>query len=60
MTQVGLELYSFKWQYLGDMEVGRPNLGLTASAIIYRLMESTLKEVLVRQFGRERADWVLK
>jgi uncharacterized protein len=60
MTQVGVEPYGFKWQDLGDIEAGRPNLGLTSSALIYRLMESTLKEVLIRQLGREQADWVLK
>ena len=30
-------LYAFDWKYIGDMELGRPNLGKTARLEIYRL-----------------------
>ena len=30
-------LYAFDWKYIGDIELGRPNLGKTARLEIYRL-----------------------
>ena len=34
-------LYAFDWKYIGDMELGRPNLGKTARLEIYRLFQYT-------------------
>ncbi|MFR0876199.1 MAG: hypothetical protein ACLSHC_17665 [Bilophila wadsworthia] len=39
-------LYAFDWKYIGDMELGRPNLGKTARLEIYRLFQYTLRDVL--------------
>ena len=36
-------LYAFDWKYIGDMELGRPNLGKTARLEIYRLFQYTLR-----------------
>ena len=38
--------YEFKWELLGDIEKGRPNLGNTTRLEVYRLMQYTLRDVL--------------
>jgi len=46
----------FDWRMLGDIEKGRPNLGNTMSVAVYRLMQFTLRDVLIKEFGPEAAD----
>lgn len=46
----------FTWNMLGDIEAGRPNLGPTMHLAVYRLMQYTLRDVLIRDFGVETAD----
>jgi predicted hydrocarbon binding protein len=41
----------FCWENLGDLEIGRPNLGLMAPVLIYRLMQYSLKTVLAEKLG---------
>jgi hypothetical protein len=48
--------YHFSWDLLGDIGLGRPNLGPTTRLEIYRLMQFTLRDVLEKQFGTEKAD----
>jgi predicted hydrocarbon binding protein len=48
--------YKFDWSLLGDMSVGRPNLGPLARVEIYRLMQFTFRDVAESRFGREAAD----
>ena len=43
----------FKWKMLGNLAEGRPNLGLTTDVSVYRLMQFTLRDVLIRDFGVE-------
>ena len=45
----------FNWSMLGDIAEGRPNLGLTTDVAVYRLMQFTLRDVLIRDFGVEAA-----
>jgi len=45
--------YNFSWDMLGDMQLGRPNLGLATTVEIYRLMQYTMKAVLEKDFGSE-------
>ncbi len=40
--------YNFSWDDLGDLKLGRPNLGCMTSVVCYRLMEYTFKDVLTR------------
>ena len=47
---------SFEWTMLGKIDVGRPNLGLTTDVSVYRLMQFTLRDVLIKDFGVEKAD----
>ncbi len=46
----------FKWEMLGDIDLGRPNLGSTVDVSIYRLMQYTLRDVLIKEVGVEKAD----
>lgn len=48
----------FEWSMLGDIEKGRPNLGPVVHVSVYRLMQYTLRDILIRDFGVEKADRV--
>jgi hypothetical protein len=41
---------------LGDIAAGRPNLGSTMSVAVYRLMQFTLRDVLIKELGPQAAD----
>ena len=47
---------AFKWTMLGQIDLGRPNLGFTTDVAVYRLMQFTLRDVLIRQYGVAAAD----
>lgn len=49
----------FEWKDLGDIEEGRPNLGPSTSVAVYRLMQYTLRDVLVMNYGARQADRIL-
>jgi len=46
----------FEWSMLGDIQEGRPNLGPLVHVAVYRLMQFTLRDILIRDFGVEDAD----
>ncbi len=50
--------YEFTWDLLGDLELGRPNLGPSVSLEVYRLMQYCMRDVLEQQLGTEGADRV--
>jgi predicted hydrocarbon binding protein len=45
----------FSWEDLGNIQEGRPNLGDSTSVVVYRLMQYTLRDVLIKTLGPERA-----
>ena len=45
----------FEWSMLGDIADGRPNLGPTTEVAVYRLMQFTLRDVLIKELGVEAA-----
>jgi uncharacterized protein len=49
---------AFDWTMLGKIDLGRPNLGFKMDVAVYRLMQFTLRDVLIRQYGVEKADSV--
>src|SRR5512137_598877 len=49
---------AFEWTMLGQIQEGRPNLGSTTDVSVYRLMQFTLRDVLIKEFGVEAADRV--
>jgi predicted hydrocarbon binding protein len=50
------EELSFNWNMIGNIGEGRPNLGSTMDVSVYRLMQFTLRDVLIKQFDSETAD----
>jgi len=46
----------FDWSMIGDVGAGRPNLGPTMNVVVYRLMQFTLRDVLIREFDTATAD----
>ncbi len=48
--------YEFSWDLLGDLEQGRPNLGLRTRLEVYRLMQFSFRDVLEQRFGPEETD----
>ena len=51
---------TFSWKDLGDIEQGRPNLGLNCTVLGYRLLQYTLRDELIRQFGVEKGREVFQ
>lgn len=49
----------FDWSMLGDVSEGRPNLGNLMDVTVYRLMQYTLRDVLICRFGTHEADHIL-
>jgi predicted hydrocarbon binding protein len=49
----------FAWEDLGDVEQGRPNLGLTVPVLAYRLLQYTLRDVLITELGVEKANDII-
>lgn len=48
--------YKFSWDLLGNLDIGRPNLGPYTRVEVYRLMQFTFRDVLEKKFGTEVAD----
>jgi uncharacterized protein len=46
----------FDWSMLGDISAGRPNMGNTVDVTVYRLMQFTLHDILIKELGVAEAD----
>ena len=46
----------FDWSMIGNIGEGRPYLGTTMNVSVYRLMQFTLRDVLIKRFDVETAD----
>ncbi|MBF0113205.1 MAG: 4-vinyl reductase [Desulfamplus sp.] len=46
----------FDWSMIGDIAEGRPNLGGTMDVAVYRLMQFTLRDVIIQEFDTEIAE----
>ncbi|MDO5561981.1 MAG: 4-vinyl reductase [Synergistaceae bacterium] len=46
----------FKWSKLGDIKAGRAELGEDMPVVVYRLLEYSMLNVLVDEYGKDRAD----
>ena len=49
----------FEWADLGDMGVGRPNLGPTVPVQVYRLLQYTWRDAMVDELGVEKANQLI-
>ncbi|NMC75147.1 MAG: 4-vinyl reductase [Geobacteraceae bacterium] len=52
--------YRFQWKDLGDIAAGRPNLGDATSVAVYRLMQYTLRDVLIVRYDPGTASEILR
>ncbi|MGN1038626.1 MAG: 4-vinyl reductase, partial [Mailhella sp.] len=52
--------YLFRWDKLGDIAVGRQNLGQLVPVQIYRMLEYSLNHVLFEEFGPEKCDEIFR
>ena len=48
--------YNFKWNDLGDIALGRPNLGVNTNVVVYRLMQYTMRDVLKKHLGPQKTN----
>jgi len=55
-----MEEYDFSWEQLGDIDEGRPSLGLQTPVAVYRLMQFTMRAVLEKEYGDERTRELLR
>jgi predicted hydrocarbon binding protein len=49
----------FKWEDLGDIKTGRPNLGLKVPVLAYRLLQYTLRDTLITELGVEKTNEII-
>jgi hypothetical protein len=47
--------YTFTWSNIGDINLGRPNLGQLTSVVSYRMMQYSLRSVLNKRVGATEA-----
>lgn len=47
--------YSFQWKDIGDIALGRPQMGEETSVAVYRMMLYSMRSVLNTEMGSERA-----
>lgn len=53
-------MQDFSWERLGDIALGRENLGELMPVAVYRLMQYTLVDALTEACGAEKADEVFR
>jgi hypothetical protein len=47
--------YSFQWSDIGDIALGRPNLGNSTNVAVYRLMQYSLRSILNNHLGSNKS-----
>lgn len=52
----GKNKYKFSWDLIGDLDLGRPNLGRSARLEVYRLMQFCVRDVLEQNMGSDKTD----
>jgi len=48
--------YRFSWSLLGNIDLGRPNLGHSTRLEVYRLMQFCFRDVMEQHLGTEKTD----
>jgi len=54
------ENYDFSWADLGDIALGRPNLGGDVPVLVYRLAQYTMREAIRLRFDEDMARTLLR
>lgn len=50
--------YQFSWDLLGDIALGRPNLGKNMRLEVYRLMQYVFRDVIEQHVGTDKTDQI--
>ncbi len=50
--------YAFSWGLLGDLEKGRPNLGVYTRLEVYRLMQFSFRDVIEKHCGTKLSEQI--
>ena len=50
------EVSMFDWSMIGNIGEGRPNLGSTMDVAVYRLMQFTLRDIIIQELDVETAE----
>jgi len=53
---MNLQLQTLEWPQLGDLAMGRPNLGINSNVMVYRLMQMSLRKAMEAQYGVEMSN----
>jgi predicted hydrocarbon binding protein len=53
------KVQGFSWEQIGDIGTGRPNLGPQAPVAVYRLLQFSLRDALIREHGPAAAAKLL-
>jgi predicted hydrocarbon binding protein len=53
---IEMDKYKFSWELIGNIAKGRPTLGDTTRIEVYRLMQFTIRHVIVTEFGVEKTE----
>ena len=48
--------YELSWELIGDIQLGRPNLGALIRVEVYRLLKFALRDTLEKNLGSEKTD----
>jgi len=51
---------NFHWENLGDIKVGRPNLGTEVPVVVYRVFEYAMYDVLAHRLGTDLAKEIIR
>lgn len=52
--------FSFSWKDLGNIKDSRKDLGEEMPVLVYRLMQYTIKDILCKDFGKEKTDGIFR
>lgn len=55
MFKVDSDEFRFEWSHLGDIKLGRPNLGAHTTVAMYRLMQFTLRDAAIKHTDADMA-----
>jgi hypothetical protein len=58
MFQEERQAFKFEWSHLGDIQLGRPNLGNTTTVAVYRLMQFTIRDAIIKHTDPQTATWI--
>jgi predicted hydrocarbon binding protein len=51
---------TFTWMSLGDIQVGRPNMGDMTNVMVYRLFQFSMRHILEQRFGIKATEDMLR